>query len=160
MYDTGALTGLIDPDHLTARYDNGRGYIRVIYRGVKVLEHRLVWELSYGPVPEGHDIHHINHVRSDNRLENLVCLTREEHHRIHSGWEDRGGEWVRACSGCGEEYSSTSDMWCRGRGVINSSLCVPCLRAPARERMRRLRAQRRSADAAATTSAGSPVVCV
>lgn len=41
-------------------------------------EHRVVWEASNGPVPEGHEIHHRNEVRDDNRLSNLL-LARTPH---------------------------------------------------------------------------------
>ena len=39
------------------------------------LEHRIVWEKAYGPIPDGMHIHHKNGVRDDNRLENLECVT-------------------------------------------------------------------------------------
>lgn len=47
------------------------------------LEHRKVWFDANGEIPEGHVIHHRNEDRSDNRLENLVCLTRGEHAAEH-----------------------------------------------------------------------------
>lgn len=46
--------------------------------GKEVLTHRLVWEEAHGPIPEGHDIDHINGNRQDNRLENLRPATREQ----------------------------------------------------------------------------------
>jgi len=54
------------------------GYIYVTTKGGrKVLAHRLAWLLTYGDWPVG-DIDHINHDRSDNRLENLRELTRSQ----------------------------------------------------------------------------------
>src|SRR5262245_58151001 len=47
------------PDH--PRSDR-RGYVR---------EHIIVWEEHYGPVPNGHDVHHKNGKKDDNRITNL-----------------------------------------------------------------------------------------
>jgi hypothetical protein len=45
-------------------------------------EHRVIWEAAHGPIPHGHYIHHINSVRTDNRLENLaLCTSNSEHFR-------------------------------------------------------------------------------
>lgn len=60
------------PDWLTS---NKRGYIR---------EHRYVMEQYLGRSLEKHeDVHHLNHIRTDNRLENLVVLSHSEHSRLH-----------------------------------------------------------------------------
>ena len=50
----------------------------------RTLMHRYVWENEVGPIPQGWDIHHINEVKSDNRLENLECLPKAEHTRKYS----------------------------------------------------------------------------
>ena len=45
--------------------------------------HRMVaecWMESFNPK---HHIHHINHNRTDNRTENLACISAAEHHAIH-----------------------------------------------------------------------------
>lgn len=41
--------------------------------------HRYVWEYHNGKIPLKHDIHHINHDKTDNRLENLELYTKSEH---------------------------------------------------------------------------------
>lgn len=46
-------------------------------------EHDLVWVTAHGPLPLGHLVHHKNGDKTDNRLENLEALTREEHGRHH-----------------------------------------------------------------------------
>jgi hypothetical protein len=46
-------------------------------------EHRRVWEDANGPIPPGHVIHHINEVRTDNRLENLQLMRIGDHISHH-----------------------------------------------------------------------------
>ena len=47
--------------------------------------HIRVWEDLHGPIPEGMVIHHINGDKTDNNIDNLVCLTRRDHGLIHPG---------------------------------------------------------------------------
>ena len=55
------------------------GY-RSISLGVKrkVLEHRIIWEMHHGPIPDGLWIDHINRIRDDNRIENLRLCDKAE----------------------------------------------------------------------------------
>ena len=55
---------------------NGRNEMRLL--------HDLVWEaFNKMKVPSGHIIHHKNHNKSDNRLENLELMSRAEHNIEH-----------------------------------------------------------------------------
>ena len=56
-----------------------KGYIQVIINRKSVPQHRLVWEQHYGAIPKGHVIHHLNGIKTDNRIENLACLSRRFH---------------------------------------------------------------------------------
>lgn len=49
---------------------NGKNYRRFI--------HRLVLQAFVGPAPKGHECRHLNGVRSDNRLSNLVWGTKKQ----------------------------------------------------------------------------------
>ena len=49
--------------------------------------HRLVWESVCGAIPKKMVVHHINKNIEDNRLKNLVMLTRKEHVISHIGYE-------------------------------------------------------------------------
>lgn len=41
---------------------------------VRILAHRVIWEMLRGEIPESHVVDHINRDASDNRIENLRCV--------------------------------------------------------------------------------------
>ena len=74
---------LITYDYEAKRYKTLDGYV-LIKVPVKVrddylhfqirLEHRWVWEVVYGVLPDGWLIHHVNGIKDDNRIGNLIAL--------------------------------------------------------------------------------------
>ena len=52
-------------------------------KGRAALTHELVWEALHGELPEGRVIHHDNHNHFDNRPDNLVMMSADEHSRHH-----------------------------------------------------------------------------
>ena len=46
-------------------------------------EHIYLWEKENGKLPKGYEIHHINHNKLDNDLNNLKLLTKSEHTKEH-----------------------------------------------------------------------------
>jgi hypothetical protein len=59
------------------------------------MHYRRVWEKHNGPIPRDEkgrsfEIHHINGNREDNRIENLICISVEEHYKIHLEQGDFG----------------------------------------------------------------------
>ena len=47
------------------------------------LLHRRIWTEHNGEIPSDHHIHHINKNWRDNRIENLECISRIDHQRMH-----------------------------------------------------------------------------
>ena len=106
-----------------------KGYRRIYDPATKRLrmEHDLVWERAYGPIATGFDVHHINHDKLDNRIENLELLDRLTHKRHHSGCVKREGTWWKPCRKCGTakpvtEYYAQGcwiSPWCKSCQIRN-----------------------------------------
>ena len=108
-YDPGDLRGR-HGNHATAdrhpRWNGGRatashGYIRIqVGKGHHLAdpngyayEHRVVAERMIGRRLEPwEEVHHLNHVRSDNRPENLLVLSGTDHAALHNAIRERDGE--------------------------------------------------------------------
>lgn len=49
-------------------------YIRVRFAGKIYCNHRVIWEIFNGPIPQGMEIDHIDGNGLNNRIENLRCV--------------------------------------------------------------------------------------
>lgn len=77
--------GAEHPNWKGGRYLDSAGYVMVSTGpNRREREHRFLWKQAYGPIPTGHVIHHVNGDKTDNRLENLVCLARSDHQKAHA----------------------------------------------------------------------------
>lgn len=63
------------------------GYCKIIIDKKQYTAHRLAWLYVHGYLPEG-QIDHINHVRADNRIDNLRDVTQSENQRNATKRED------------------------------------------------------------------------
>lgn len=75
-------------------------YRKIKVNGVTHSLHKYIWEQAHGPVPDGHIVHHINHDKLDNRLENLTLMTHAEHSAHHNNRYPR----EKVCEVCGTTY--------------------------------------------------------
>jgi hypothetical protein len=118
-----------------------KGYRRIYDAASKRLrmEHDVVWERANGPIPVGLAVHHINHDKLDNRIENLELMDAVSHKRHHSGCELRGNVWWKPCRKCGT-LKPISDYYGHQTGVL--SWCKPCQIANAVRNKRRRRARK------------------
>lgn len=88
---------------MSSQYFNGKEFVCVTggkyYREKGVftnLMHRYVWAFYNGDIPEDCDIHHKDGDPSNNNIENLECLPKTAHKRLHADTlsEDKR-EWYR-----------------------------------------------------------------
>lgn len=45
--------------------------------------HRYIWEYYNGKIPKGYDIHHKDHNKDNNELDNLELISRSQHSKLH-----------------------------------------------------------------------------
>lgn len=58
---------------------NNCGYLTGSWQGKKVIQHRVFWEIHHGrKLKTFENIHHINGIRDDNRIENLELWTKPQ----------------------------------------------------------------------------------
>lgn len=83
------------------------GYLK---RGNKAL-HRMVWEHHHGPIPKGHHIHHKDGNKLNNAIENLECLSHQDHLRLHALTSRKRLEWHKSEEGRKELGNMSKERW-------------------------------------------------
>lgn len=63
---------------------DNHGYLCFIMNKGRFKNHRVIWEMFNGEIPKGMHIDHINHIRDDNRIENLRVVSRVDNQRNQS----------------------------------------------------------------------------
>jgi hypothetical protein len=79
----------------------GDGYIKHMCKSTKktLSLHRFVYELAYGPIPEGLQIDHIDGNRTNNFLSNLRVVTNQQNHFNETkakgySWHKQNKKWT------------------------------------------------------------------
>ena len=70
--------------HKFTKDDKTGYYLSSNINGKRYRLHRYIWEYYNGEIPKGYHIHHKDHNKNNNELENLELLTKEEHRIRHS----------------------------------------------------------------------------
>lgn len=81
-FKTGRAKPQMGEDHHSwkgGRYINKNGYIELRLNKRIVLEHRHIWTKSHGELPKNWIVHHLNGIKTDNRIENLCAMPRKCH---------------------------------------------------------------------------------
>jgi len=91
------------------------GYYRNDKDGGERMLHRAVWVFHNGEIPEGYQIHHIDHDRGNNDISNLQLMLTADHAKLHNygrtkefmeNWQKLGveaaKEWAKTPEG--KEY--------------------------------------------------------
>lgn len=78
---------------------NSAGYLLVKINNKIHRVHRLVYIYHKGIIPHGLHVDHRNRIRSDNRIENLRVVTRNENQWNRSNvkgysWNKKSGKWI------------------------------------------------------------------
>ena len=127
------------------------GYRRIRCKDRKMrFEHVIVWESHFGPVPVGMELHHRNGNKLDNRIENLMLVSRLEHKRFHSECIKVGDRWLKRCRRCLWYRPIDTDFYVYpGKGGVQSK-CRRCHIDLVVESKRRRKAKRKQCNAEAT----------
>ena len=80
------------------------GYRRIRINGKAYLEHVIVWAMFYGEFP-AMEIDHVNHIRTDNRIENLRHVSKIDNGR-NQKLSNRSTTKI-----CGVYWSKTFKKW-------------------------------------------------
>ena len=98
--------------------------------------HRAVWEYYNGSIPIKHEIHHIDENPKNNCAQNLQCLTKSEHQKIHKPQgqpaTQRTKNLLIHCAFCGQLFKASESHRrycsekCRLANEIITKVCPVC----------------------------------
>jgi len=67
------------------------GYYVAIVNKKSYSLHRVIWELNFGPIPDGYEVDHINMDKTDNRISNLRLASRSQNNCNRKRYKRRVG---------------------------------------------------------------------
>ncbi len=120
-----------------------KGYQRRWVNGKEMLEHRYVMSQFLGRTLHTTEcVHHINGVKTDNRIDNLVVMNASDHGKMHGHESDGGGrgghsawnkgtaEYIRLdCGICGRSVEKLAKYYRRNQRRGSVSVCSRRCRA-------------------------------
>lgn len=124
---------------------HSNGYLRattVEGRAAGLYQHRVVWELENGPIPDGMHVHHIDENPANNAIDNLRLVSKAEHRRIHSNYLPDG--LTKRCGCCDVVKALDAFQPRSGYPGAVKSMCRDCYQERGRQYMRARRAARAS----------------
>ena len=85
-FDYNPETGVLKnkSGRVLGNLSKSHGYLQFEISRKGYLVHRVAWEIVNGPIPKGMQIDHINHDRTDNRIENLRLVTASQNMKNQS----------------------------------------------------------------------------
>jgi HNH endonuclease len=82
---------------------NRRGYREIKINGRYYFVHRLIMEQILGrKLKDSEVVHHMNHIKSDNRPENLMLLGNSDHLKMHT--QERKNGKNKKCKVCSKKF--------------------------------------------------------
>lgn len=98
---------------VTYTRDDRTGYYLSTFKdpsGKRTRLHRDVWAYFNCPVPKGHDVHHIDHDKSNNEPSNLSLMTQSQHRKMH-GTEYTTEEYDKVIQNLNENARPAASKW-------------------------------------------------
>lgn len=97
VVDTGYVdeNGVASPCLLSTLRRQSFGYVQVQRDGKMHLLHRLVYEATYGPIPEGWHVHHKCQQTACQNILHLTALSPAQHKQVHSKLSPEDVEIIR-----------------------------------------------------------------
>jgi hypothetical protein len=89
------------------------------------LRSRVVWWLHTGEIITDMEanIHHENHIPSDDRFDNLEKLSHAEHSQLHNAERSEKAICISKCAGCGNDFKILQWRLNQGKGKYCSLKC-------------------------------------
>lgn len=82
--------------------------------------HREIWRNYNGEIPKTYHIHHIDHDKGNNNIDNLECLSPSEHSRRHQHL----GRWAKTAEGKKHLARIRKEMWIDRKKY--GAICTEC----------------------------------